>query len=92
MYNSTSIDLFINKVNKEAEQAAQAVYDKYQTEFEQRLKAQIKTGDTIFSGMGAAFIKNSKGEYVGEKLSAVICANEYNSLAVGLFTPDKLSK
>lgn len=92
MYNANQISDFIDKVNKEAEAAAQQVYDKYQNEYEQRLLSQIKTGDTIYSGMGTAFIENSKGVYVGEKLTDVLCRNEYNNLRVGLTTPDNFKK
>lgn len=92
MYNAQSIKNFIDKVNEEAEAAAKAVYNKYQAEYERRLLAQIKKGDVIYAGMGTAFIDNSKGIEVGEKLGQVLRNNEYNKIRVGLSTPDKLKK
>lgn len=92
MYNANQIESFIDKVNKEAEAAAQKVYDKYQKEFETRLMSQIKTGDCIYAGMGTVFIQNRFGSYVGEKLANVLLSNEYNSLSVGLSTPSELKK
>lgn len=77
MYNASQIEEFIKKVNKEAEQAAQKVFDSYDKEFNRRIEAQLKKGDRIFAGMGLVSIENSKGEYVGKKLSEVLTQTEY---------------
>jgi hypothetical protein len=77
MYNHTSISEFIHKISKEAEKAAQDIFDKHNAELERRVKAQIKTGDKFVIGMGTAFIMNSKGEYVGEKLGDVLSRTAY---------------
>ena len=77
MYNAKSIEIFVNEVHKKATEAAQAVYDNHQPELERRILAQIKPGDKLFTGMGTAFIENSKGEYVGEKLGDALTLLEY---------------
>lgn len=53
MYNHITIESFINKVNKEASEAAQAVYDKYEPELINRIKSQMMEGHKLYSGMGS---------------------------------------
>jgi len=77
MYNASSIEQFIIKVQKEASEAAQKVFDKYENELYNRAKAQIKTGDKLVIGMGTAFIQAKNGNYVGEKLAIELAQTQY---------------
>lgn len=77
MYNHKYIADFIDKVNEEASQAAQKVYDKYQHELIERIKNQIKKGDRIFIGMGTASVENKNGETIAEKLAVEISQTQY---------------
>lgn len=90
MYNAKSLADFIDKVNKEAEEAAQKVFDKYNTEFNYRIQAQLKTGDRVNAGMGFVSISNKKGEQVGEKLSDTLTRCEYwgENIRAGLTIED----
>lgn len=59
MYNAKQIERFIDKVNKEASTAAQAIYDKYEPELIQRIKNQMRAGDKLIIGMGTATFNKS---------------------------------
>lgn len=80
MYNGQSIDHFIEMVNKEAEEAAQKIYDKYQDEFIKRVQSQIKTGDIINIGMGTASINR---ENVNDNFTNVIASIQYTEQRAG---------
>lgn len=93
MYNHTCIADFIEKVNKEASEAAQKVYDKYEPELIDRIKNQIKQGDKIFIGMGTASVKNKNGENIAEKLAVEIGQTQYwNDTVSAGFSLDDISK
>lgn len=62
MYNPTSLETFISKVNDEAEKAAQKVFNSYQKEFEKRVLNQLQKGDVLYVGMGTASLDSEKGE------------------------------
>lgn len=70
-YNSNSINSFIERVNKEAEKAAQQVFDKYQEEFETRVKNQMLPGDTLILSMGSGYFKNKEFGVAEKFISAV---------------------
>lgn len=87
MYNSKQMKVFIDKVNEEASEAAQKVYDKYQKEFEQRILNQIPKGHTIEFSMGHCLI--SKNDELDHNLTntefAILLADSifYNDLRGG---------
>lgn len=93
-YNYKSVESFIKKVNKEAEEAAQKVFDKYNNEFLKRVQNQIKENDTVWIGMGTASIENMHAEEVGEKLKVVIGQSQYwrENISAGLSLPYKFNK
>lgn len=96
MYNYKSLEAFIEKVNKEAEIAAQKVYDSYQDEFKRRVKAQIKDNDIVCHVMGSTSIYNpvTKRDEIGEKLGDVLGLTQYwrDNTSAGLSLPYKFSK
>lgn len=47
MYNGKQIQAFIDKVNKEASEAAQKVYDKYRPELIRMIQAQLHADDCV---------------------------------------------
>lgn len=77
MYNHKHIATFIEKVNKEAEAAAQSVYDKYLNELEHMIINQLREGDSVTLGMGVCSLKNYKGEEIAEDLRNVINSTQY---------------
>jgi hypothetical protein len=92
MYNHKSVQSFIDKVNKEAEEAAQKVYDKYNPELLQRIQNQIKEGDTFWVGMGVANLENKDGNNVGEELALTVGSYWQNDLNCGFSLPSKFNK
>lgn len=78
-YNYKQIEQFINSVNEEAEKAAQAVYDKYEAELLRRVQSQLKEGDVVCCGMGAASIENpnTEREDIGESMCTVLSETQY---------------
>ena len=65
MLNSKQITPFLEKVREEAEAAADAVYAKYQAEFERRVRNQMHQDHRIEFSMGSAYIYNTrKQDYI----------------------------
>lgn len=94
MYNSKSIIDFINKVNKEAEEQAQKVYDKYNEELLRRIQNQLKEGDIVWAGNGCASIENKSGDDIGENLANVLGDIQYwnRNVDAGFNLPYKFNK
>lgn len=65
MYNWKQIEPFLKKVHNEAEEAAQAVFDKYQKELEDRLLSQMGPGHSLHEGHGSIWAKNEDGKTYG---------------------------
>lgn len=59
MYQTKHLQAFIDKVHAEAEAAAQAVYDKYQNEFNERVISQLHPKDIMHCGMGVCSIERN---------------------------------
>lgn len=66
MHNSHTIESFIEKVSKEANAAAQKVFDQYQSELEQRIRNQMKKGEKITVCMGSCYssITNANEDFL----------------------------
>lgn len=79
-------------VHKEANEAAQRIYDKYQPELERRILAQLKSGNKLTIGMGSATIKNEKGEYIAEELADVLARTQYCDKLDATFMLNDLQK
>lgn len=96
MYNHTSLQKFIDKVNEEAEKAAQEVYDKYSAEFLRRVQAQIKDNDVVWVGMGTASIDNpvTEREDIGENLCTLLGQSQYwsDTISAGFPLPYNFTK
>jgi hypothetical protein len=88
MYNHIHIEKFIKKVNKEANEAAQAVFDKHLPELERMIKAQMNKGDKLFSGMGMCTFRSEKGE----KLQEVLTGTQYGDVIEANFNLGNLEK
>ena len=56
MYSSKVIDSFLEKVNKEAEQAAQKVFDSYESEFKAKVLDQMRMNDELYLSMGSGYM------------------------------------
>lgn len=63
MHNSKLINDFIEKVNKEAEEAAQKVFDKYDKEFVKLVSNQLKPGETLCLANGSRYFKKTDPLY-----------------------------
>lgn len=93
MYNHIELESFIDKVTKEADEAAQAIFDKYTPELERRIKAQMKKGHTIVFGMGTAAISPSRDlpYNYAEKFLHVLTSTQYPILKAN-FSPNDIYK
>lgn len=102
-YNYKYIEAFLNKVNKEAEQAAQAVFEKYEAEFLKKVQAQLMPNDIVWHGMGACVIQkqsyadsnkcNVVSSEVGKNLSDILGEYQYFKIThVGMTLPYKFNK
>lgn len=98
MYNPIHIDAFIEKVNAEAAQAAQKVYDKYQSEFEARILNQLQKGDILTFGMGTVSLSKKSTPRVdlpygyAEKFLDVLTRTQYNPDLECGFSTDEMEK
>lgn len=57
-YQSKHIENFIEKVKKEAEEAAQAVFNKHNAKLQQMVENQVLDGQKFLIGMGTATIRD----------------------------------
>ena len=94
MYNHKSVQTFIDKVNKEAEEAAQKIYDKYNPELLQRIQNQLGEGTTVWTGMGTANVVNKHGEDIAEELSCLMGQTQYwsTNVSAGFNLPNNFNK
>jgi hypothetical protein len=91
MRNSKHIEAFIERVTKEANEAAQLIFDKYQKELEEKIYNQLQSGDWLSIGNGSASIENKKGDDVGEDLADVLSRTQYPALDAN-FSLDDIRK
>lgn len=61
MYKYKAIENFIDKVNKEAAEAANKVYQKYEPQLVKMIQQQLHPYDELYIGMGSVSI-DRKGE------------------------------
>lgn len=80
MYQTKHIEAFMEKVRKEAEEAAQKVFDKHQAEFDRMVLAQMKPNDYLYVAMGSAVFKGEKRTEAQDKFA--------HSIAQIQFAPD----
>lgn len=93
MYNPKPIESFIDKVTKEAETAAQEIFDKYTPELIEKIKNQMQDNDKIYVSMGCAGFANDKPYWgYGEKFLKEVSDTQYPSLTAGFNLPDTISK
>lgn len=92
MYNYNQLESFIDKIQKEAIAAADAVLNKYEPELIERIKKQLNKGDTLVSGMGTAFVKGASGEIkdtVNDNFTMSLAGIQYNDfVGTGFALPD----
>lgn len=90
MYNTEQVTNFIEKVNAEASEAAQKVYDKYNDELIQRIKNQMGKAHRLVAGMGTIGIWDTKGELIADKFTTEIAGyTEYwKHVDAGFSIPD----
>jgi len=90
MYNAKQIEAFIDKVNKEATEAAQKVYDKYNAELIERIQSQIKDSDTIHIGrFGVTIIT---GYSISRDIECVLERVQGNSVKAAFRLPSNIKK
>jgi hypothetical protein len=78
MYNTKDIEKFMDKVHKEANEAAQKVYDKYTDELIRRIQNQLFHEDKLHIGMGSASISRKQSEgFFGEPFAGAIARTQY---------------
>lgn len=78
--NAKNLELFMDRVHKEAYEAAQKIYDHYTPDLINRVKAQMKEGDQFQIGMGVAAFK--RGENIlytksAEKIAELLARTQY---------------
>lgn len=94
MYSAKKVQKLIDKANKEAEKAAQNVYDKYQKELNLLIKTELQKDDIIYTGMGSASLSR-KGKTIysdNELVDAIQRLQCYHKLDAGFTTEDKIMK
>ena len=79
-YRADHIEKFIEKVQAEAELAAQAIFDKHNDKLQEMINNQVLPGHTLSVGMGAASI-HVKGRDLpynyAERFSRVVGGTQY---------------
>lgn len=88
-YNHIQLEKFVEKVNEEAEKAAQAVFDKYEAEFIHRVKSQLLNGDRICASMGTAYFANKE---LDSKILDVFAQSTQYTKQRASFTTYEISK
>ena len=89
MHNSKLVQDFIDKVNKEAEEAAQKVFDKYDADFVKLVTGQIKTGESLYLVNGGRYFKKTEREFeteAQEEFGDVVCQIQYIQQRAGFNT------
>ena len=98
MYQAKHLEAFIDKVHKEAAVAAQAVYDKYEAELLERIKAQLHPDHIVYMAMGSASIahKNKAIELQHDHANAfkmeLSCLQYWDKVDAGFHTPHMMNK
>lgn len=80
MHNSKLIENFIEKVNKEAEEAAQKVFDKYNEEFAKLVSNQLKPGERLYLVNGSRYFDKTNPDYETEaqdKFGTIVAQIQY---------------
>ena len=72
MHNSKIIQSFIDKVNSEAEEAANAVFKKYDDEWKALVENQLKKGEYLYCVNGSAYIEGVDPYYYSDACDAFI--------------------
>lgn len=80
MYNAKQLQEFIDKVNKEAEEAANKVFKKYDAEFKRKVEAQLNKGEKLYLVNGSGYIKG-RGDRVDEKPETEAMRNFVDTVA-----------
>lgn len=91
MHRGDLIKQFIDKVNNEAEAAAQKVFDSYQDEFETLLTKQKLKGKVLIQAMGSALYNNVEFEDLteaGEKFLTEVAQAQYTTQRAGFTCRD----
>jgi len=81
-YNSKHIEGFIKRVNQEAEEAAQKVFDKYQQQLDEMIVNQMVKGDELEIVMGSAIIHNREFGFAYNFLE-VVSNTQYSEQRAG---------
>lgn len=94
MYNIKDMEIFISKVHKEADVAAQKVYDKYTPELIRRIQKQLFEKDELFIAMGTAGIKREGSDnFFGDNLSELASRTQYcEELSANFVLPQYIYK
>lgn len=98
MYNATALEKFIDKVHREASEAAQKVYDQYNQELIQRIQAQMHPDHIVYTGMGSVSVahKNHIIElpygYADKYTDVLSCTQYWDKVEAGFNTPYRIMK
>lgn len=91
-HNAKSLEIFVQNAIKEANAAAQKVFDMYQMEFESRVLAQLNDGDKLSCGMGIASVTTAKGKDISYDNEFIKLLTQlqypYQDLNASFDTPD----
>lgn len=67
MYNTKKVNAFIEKINEEAEQAAQKIFDKYENDFKNLVESELKKGQSLITSMGTAYFSDIDFDFLTKK-------------------------
>lgn len=89
-YVAKHLEIFIEGVHKEAEIAAQAIYDKHQAKFNELISNQVPSGHHLIIGNGTTFIRTKDNEVFinayykkADKFSDVLSQVQYKKIDAG---------
>ena len=80
MYNSSRLQKLMDKINQEAAQAAQKVYDSYTAQVHALIQSEVPKGHKVYTGMGSAGAdKNNESYYseASEKFTQILTNMQY---------------
>ncbi len=93
MYSTKNIQKLIDKVNKEAGEAAQLVYNKYNDVLLQAIKNQMHENDTLYVANGTALLERGDASKFDNKLADIAASAVFGEeISAGFYLPYKIQK
>lgn len=92
MYNAQKIEEFLEKVNNEATEAAQAVFNSYQTELQELIEREVNTGDRVVFDREIFVDTKSDDDETSDFEDQLIELQRWNKIRAGFRVPKTFTK